>query len=99
MRERERERKRERESTHTEAEGGERKSITFDIPIRTWLKIFQSILEPIALYGSEVWGPLMYKGFEKWDKHPVETLHAEFCKSILKVQRSSLPLTMHAGLN
>ena len=66
-----------------------KKSIQFDIPIRIWLKIFQTVIEPIALYGSEVWGPPMHNGFEKWDKHPIETLHAEFCKSILKVQRNT----------
>ncbi len=29
-----------------------------EIPIRIWLKILESVIEPIALYGSEVWGPL-----------------------------------------
>ena len=66
-----------------------KKSIQIDIPIRIWLKIFKSVIEPIALYGSEVWGPLTESGYEKWDKHPVETLHAEFCKNILKVGRNT----------
>ncbi len=66
-----------------------KKSIQIEIPIRIWLKIFQSVLEPIALYGSEVWGPLLNHEFEKWDKNPIETLHAEFCKSILRVQRNT----------
>ena len=35
-----------------------KKSINTEVPIRTWLKIFRSIIEPTALYGSEVWGPL-----------------------------------------
>ncbi len=29
-----------------------------EIPIRIWLKIVESVIEPIALYDSEVWGPL-----------------------------------------
>ncbi len=66
-----------------------KKSIQIEIPIRIWLKIFQSVIEPIALYGSEVWGPLLNHEFEKWDKNPIETLHAEFCKSILRVQRNT----------
>ena len=64
-----------------------RKSIQIKIPIRTWLRIFQSVIEPIALYGSEVWGHLTNLNFEKWDKNPIETLHAEFCRNILRMQR------------
>ena len=45
------------------------------------------MIEPIALYGCEVWG-LGYE-FSTWDKHPVEALHTEFCKSILRVQRKT----------
>ena len=33
-----------------------KRSINTELPITTWLKIFKSIIEPIALYGSEVWG-------------------------------------------
>ncbi len=40
-------------------------------------------------YGSEVWGPLLNHEFEKWDKNPIETLNAEFCKNILRVQRNT----------
>ncbi len=65
------------------------KSIQIEIPIRIWIKIFKSVIEPIALYGSEVWGPLLNHEFEKWDKNPIEALHAGFCKSILRVQRNT----------
>jgi len=44
------------------------KSIQIEIPMRIWLKIFQSVIEPIALYGSEVWGPLLNHEIDKWDK-------------------------------
>ncbi len=54
-----------------------KKSIQIEVPIRIWLKIFQSVIEPIALYGSEVWGPLLNHEFEKWDKSTIEALHAE----------------------
>lgn len=66
-----------------------KKSIQIEIPIRIWLKIFQSVIEPIALYGSEVWGPLLNHEFNKWDKSPIESLHVEFCRSILRVQRNT----------
>lgn len=57
-----------------------------NIPISIWCKLFDSIIQPIALYGSEVWGPLSMHDYTAWDKHPIETLHVEFCRSILKVQ-------------
>ncbi len=33
-------------------------TIQYQIPIQTWLKILKATIEPIALYGSEIWGPL-----------------------------------------
>ncbi len=41
-----------------------KKSSNVNVPIRIWLKIFQPIIEPILLYGSEVWDPLVNQGFE-----------------------------------
>ena len=41
----------------------------------------ESDIEPIALYGCKVWGLLTNQEFPKWDKHQIETLHAEFCKN------------------
>jgi hypothetical protein len=46
-----------------------KRNITFDIPIRIRLKILKSVIEPIALYDCEVWGPLTKTLFTKWDKH------------------------------
>jgi hypothetical protein len=33
-----------------------KRNIKFDIPIKIWLKILESVIEPITLYGCEVWG-------------------------------------------
>jgi hypothetical protein len=55
-----------------------KRNIQFDIPIRIWLKTLESVIEPIALYGCEVWGQLTNQEFTNWDKHQIETLHAEF---------------------
>ena len=63
------------------------KLFSINIPIRIWTKIFDSVIVPIALYGSEVWGPLSRLEHDSWDKHPIETLHTEFCRKILNVQR------------
>ena len=50
-----------------------KRNITFDIPIRIWLKILESVIEPIARNGCEVWGPLTNQKITKWDKHQIET--------------------------
>uniref|UniRef100_A0A4W5RDT1 ribonuclease H n=1 Tax=Hucho hucho TaxID=62062 RepID=A0A4W5RDT1_9TELE len=65
------------------------KLFKINIPIRIWTKIFDSVILPIALYGSEIWGPLNKLDFKRWDKHPIEALHAEFCRKILQVQRNT----------
>ena len=66
-----------------------KRNIKLDIPIKTWNKILDSVIEPISLYGCEIWGPLANQDLEKWDKHQTETLHTEFCKSILRTQRKT----------
>ena len=66
-----------------------KRNVMLDIPIKIWLKILDSVIEPIALYGCEIWGPLANQEFEKWDKHQTETLHSELCKSILRTQRKT----------
>ena len=42
-----------------------KRHIKLDIPIKIWLKIFDAVIEPNALYGCEVWGlghqPRFYK--------------------------------------
>ncbi len=60
-----------------------------DIPIRIWTKIFDSVILPIALYGSEIWGPTSNYRHKDWHKHPLEALHVEFCRSILHVHRNT----------
>ena len=58
-------------------------NMKFDIQIRIWLKILESVIEPIALHGCEVWGLLTNQDFTKWDKHQIEAPHS---KTILCVQ-------------
>ncbi|XP_056588353.1 uncharacterized protein LOC130408891 [Triplophysa dalaica] len=66
-----------------------KRSIKIDITIQIWLKLFKAVIEPIVLYGSEVWGPSIKFDFLNWEKHPIEILHLDFCKRILKVQRKT----------
>ena len=64
---------RERERREGQAFYAIKRNIKLDIPIRIWLKILESVLEPIALYVCEVWDPLTNQEFTKWDKHQIET--------------------------
>ncbi len=42
--------------------------IKFNPPIKLWLKIFDSIIKPILLYGCEIWGLKFKLNYESWDK-------------------------------
>ena len=66
-----------------------KRQIYIQIPILIWLKLLQAIIEPILLYGSEVWGPQTNQLFDQWEKHSIEIANTEFCKSILQVHRTT----------
>ena len=51
------------------------------ISIDLQLRLFDSIVEPILLYGSEVWG------FE--NTIDIERIHLQFCKNILHLRKST----------
>ena len=53
------------------------------LPIRLALKIFNSQIIPILLYGSEVWGPYTDYDYATWDKDKIERVHTQFLKRIL----------------
>jgi hypothetical protein len=56
-------------------------------------KLFGSLIKPITLYCSEVWG------FENNDKCPIEKLHTRLCKHVLGVSRTSTNMTIKTELN
>jgi len=47
--------------------------INIELPIPIWCNIFDSVIQPIALYGSEVWGPISDQSYTRWDRHPIES--------------------------
>ena len=53
------------------------------LPIKLAMKIFQSQVVPILLYGSEVWGPYMNFDYATWDKSKTERVQTQFIKQIL----------------
>ena len=58
------------------------------IPIDLQLKLIDAMVEPILLYGSEIWG---YENIKI-----IEQVHFQFCKRILKV-RTTTPTFMVYG--
>ena len=58
-----------------------RKISYINLPIDLQLKLFDSLVSPVLLYASEVWG------FENKDN--IERVHLQFCKNILKVRNST----------
>ena len=45
------------------------------IPVKTMLKLFDSCIAPILLYGSEVWAPFMNFDWKHWDTTQIEKTH------------------------
>ena len=55
--------------------------MSFDV--KTKLKLFDSIVSPILLYASEVWGIYEYEH--------IDIIHIKFCKNILGVSENPIP--------
>ena len=52
-----------------------KRTIPYEISIRTWRKILDSVLNPIVFYGGEVWDPSSNQDFTRVrSKFPIETL-------------------------
>jgi hypothetical protein len=65
-----------------------RKKYNLAIPVDLQLKPFDSLLTPIILYCSEIWGFGCISNIEK--------IHLQFCKRVISV-RSSTPNFMVYG--
>ena len=61
--------------------------------VTTALKLFQTLIQPILLYGSEAWAPFVIKNSEKLnfmhvcDTLPQEKIFLKFCKYLLGVNK------------
>ena len=60
------------------------------LDIKTKLSIFDAMVVPILLYGSEVWGVYDYKEVDK--------LHIKFCKYILGVRKQTSNYAVYGEL-
>ena len=52
-------------------------------PVNMFNKLFDTLFQPILLYGSEIWGAYDSINLKKWEKDPVERLHTQFYKHYL----------------
>ena len=66
-------------------------------PAKILLKLFSSMVQPILLYGSEIWGSYLYRKIDSMafeniifnTKLGFETLHLQICKQILGINKKS----------
>ena len=69
------------------------------LPLRIALKLFDAIIKPILLYGSEVWEPFLNQDESKWDQNDVEKTYTQFLKKILGVNRSTTTAMVRGELS
>ena len=62
------------------------------------LKLFDSMISPILLYGCELWEPYLNQDIDKWDANPIEKVHTQFIKRILGVNRSTTNILVRGDL-
>lgn len=55
----------------------------------TQLKLFDHLIAPILLYGSEIWAPYLNLNPDKWENNEIEKVHNQFMKRCLGVNRST----------
>ena len=67
-----------------------------DLSVRAQIKLFDSVIKPVLLYGSEVWGAYMYnqKGVTlasimKDVTSYAEKLHSKVCKYVLQINKNA----------
>ena len=67
------------------------------LPLDIAIKLFDVMISPILLYGSEVWGAYEYnsnqENLHKWD---IEAVHTQFLKRFLGVNRSTINVMIRA---
>ena len=70
------------------------------LPKKLALKLFNSLITPILLYGSEVSGPYMDYDYHSWEKSKIERVQTQFLKRILgcNIQTSNIMTRGEVGV-
>ena len=61
-------------------------------------KIFDTMIQPILTYNSEVWGAFVKSDFKSWEDSRIEKTHLHFCKRYLEVHNKSSNVACRAEL-
>ena len=61
--------------------------------LRLFLKLFDSLVKPILLYGCEIWGPSAFK-----NNNPLDKLVNKFYRTLLGVPKHSSTIGIHVEL-
>ena len=62
------------------------RALLFNTDINIFIKLFNSNIKPILLYGAEIWGSEIID-FTKWDRGAIEKIHLKYCKRILGLNK------------
>ena len=68
------------------------------LSVKAKLTLFDHLIAPILLYGSEIWEPYINQNSAKWDAGEIEKVHLSFLKSILGVNRSTANVLVRGEL-
>jgi hypothetical protein len=82
--------------------------ININVNPRLFMRLFDTLVKPIALYGCEIWGAFGHKTsilsnsilFQLYmkDNYPFEQLHLKSCKQILQVSKKASNFGVRAEL-
>ena len=61
-------------------------------------KTFDTMISPILLYNSEIWGGYVKADFKAWDGSQIERTHLQFCKRYLEVSNKASNVACRAEL-
>ena len=53
------------------------------LPKKLAIKLFNSLIAPMLLYGSEVWGPYLDNDYLSWESSKIERVQTQFIKRLL----------------
>ena len=71
------------------------------LPSNLALKVFNSQIKPILLYGAEVWAPYSLYNYDNWDSSETEKCHTQFLKRIMgcDIHSPNLMIRGELGIN
>lgn len=69
-----------------------------NIPLSLLDKLFDSLVKPVLLYGSEIWGPELLSYKSEFDTSDIEQTHLKFCKQILNIPSYTANMKVRAEL-